>query len=1013
MSRRASVNTHIYRYSFLLASIWFLNGNQIFAADILAGNSQNPDQTFLFSVDKHILDESTGRVYVAAAPQAGNVGNVNDFAVSVFGLNKPAFEPLTPEKIDFNGYPQLKNPLFDAGIEHVGLVTGQVIQNQNHPIAVPSNYPYALYFYESLVPPKLVGILMLDAHGALTRGIVGLSRHTRDFIFAAVKPHNGVFGDVGSGIAIAVLGTTTIQKEQGSLDNKKDATDDKIPDQKEEVIKKSDDAKTDDEKKKDDATQKKIVEEKTILNMLLIDSGTGLEHPGARAFSFDITTEQLKIGNNLTSMAEIVDIHWDGSLGRVYMALQITTGSQSTDGGRALVVGRIQRIPFETTLGEVREKRLLILEKIAPDEAFNTTANNMIGVVGAHAHVSLHKVRTMATSTGLHYVVVVGGIGDSSTTKRSVYAMSLVSNSLHLHYNGMLASKHATPIDVFQAGKAGVPDTFVRRDIRQPVTSSDDMFVATDPSVLVGAGELRAGDITDIFIQGDAIFVTVGSPADPNQEPGIFYSQAIFDETSKVKAWTAWRPVAGTIDQVFGGVFNMVNGNFLFMTNDESNAVNIVKQTTWNNTAQDGLTDLKTVAVEEFPLSEGGIQGFIDLPAHVPGLNDISLMIMTGRNKIVLIESGFVIGNVLHPLYGSFASNKICFDKGTIQTTLPLGNNKPKIVSIKGGVLDNIGSLVTAEIACDSSNNNGWLFVGGINGLAVLSDANGNGWNPIIGLGADFIGLDAGMSFKVIPGYSFVRKIIRDDKFLYVLTDTRLDRIDLAQDGIGLGHISAVTLATHAQIAGSSGFFSDCIVSEKFALLATSRGLLRVGNDRDIRTASTQEEVGWTLVTMPEGVKGIRQLLAVSKSGLSQDVARNSGGQLYALQVDRGTNRSDITRFSVNPVENDVINDATIKPFADMYVKDVISYRMNFGMLKTVFSTDGALYLSGHGIDLFMNPMVTFPRDFILKPFIGVNLHQIPVPVSYEGGSHITGITRSFSLGSWLISGDFGLRINE
>jgi len=84
---------------------------------------------------------------------------------------------------------------------------------------------------------------------------------------------------------------------------------------------------------------------------------------------------------------------------------------------------------------------------------------------------------------------------------------------------------------------------------------------------------------------------------------------------------------------------------------------------------------------------------------------------------------------------------------------------------------------------------------------------------------------------------------------------------------------------------------------------------------------------------------------------------------------------------------------------------------MNFGALRTVFTTDGALYLSGHGIDLQVNPAVSFPRESILLRFIGVR--QVFVPLALGGGSHITTMARSFASGSWLISGDFGLRINE
>ena len=1014
MSRRASVDMSMQKYiHFLSVATLFFGCHKVFGADVIPGNSEMPDTSFSFAVQGHVFDEKAGRFYTAAAPQAGGVNQVKDFAVSaavLFEPNKYKFEPLAPETIIINGSKnRLPNPLFDEGIEHVGLISGDVIQNHKHPIVVTSAQPSVLYFFESLTPLKLVSVLLPDANGLINGGIVGLSQSAPDYAFAAVKPNgDNPFGAAGTGIALVVLGTTTIKVP---VENKsavvKDA--EKNADKDAQTIKEQT-TKQESAAAQNIAKETVKTEEKTVMNIGAVDAPGDDQSLYIRALPFDITTDQLKIGNDLANMGEIVDLHWDSTIGRLYIALQITTGSQPTDGGRALVVGRVHNSSSENSEKKEILKRTLILEKIAPDEAFDTIHDNMVGALGADTQVSLHKVRTMITSTGLRYVVVVGGNGDPNTTKRSVHALPIVSNSSRPANNGTLASKYAIPVDEFRTGKMGVPDRFVQRNIKQPALTQDDMFVSTDAPALVGAGNIDVGDITDIFVRGDAVFVTVDTPADPNEEPGIFYSQAIFDQFSRVKAWTAWRRVAGTTNQVFGGAFDPNDGNFVFMTTGTDDTVNTVKRTTWNNAAQDGLFDLTKVVAQDLPISQGGIQGFVDLPAQVPGLHDISLMMMTGRNKIVLVESGQVINNVLHPLQGPFADRRIDFTNGTITTTLPLDVNSPKVVTIAGGVLDKVGALTTAAIASDLGDN-GWLFVGGTQGLAILSHDNGDGWNPAQGLGPDFAGFDAGMSFKLIPGYSFVRKLVCDGDFLYVLTDTKLDRIDLIQDNIGLGQAASETVATHTTLVGPSGSFFDLIVSGKFAVIATSRGLLRVGNGKDISTATTGDEVGWTPVPMLEGVKGVRQLLAISKTGMPQDVARYDGGQIYALNVDRGRNRSDVTRFTVNTVENNPIDDNTMVPFSDLYVKGVQSFRMNFGALRTVFTTDGALYLSGHGIDLQVNPIVSFPWESILAPFIGVR--QLLAPLALGGSSHITNMARSFASGSWLVSGDFGLRINE
>src|SRR5690606_14554103 len=115
--------------------------------------------------------------------------------------------------------------------------------------------------------------------------------------------------------------------------------------------------------------------------------------------------------------------------------------------------------------------------------------------------------------------------------------------------------------------------------------------------------------------------------------------------------------------------------------------------------------------------------------------------------------------------------------------------------------------IIAAELASDGTN--GWLFVGGSHGVAVLSAADGNGWDITTGLGPDFAGLSAGMSFKQFGSYSFVRKIMHDGDFLYILTDQVLDRIDLTQGNPGLGQFTPVTVALAGELLNTRDVLTD------------------------------------------------------------------------------------------------------------------------------------------------------------------------------------------------------------
>jgi len=285
-------------------------------------------------------------------------------------------------------------------------------------------------------------------------------------------------------------------------------------------------------------------------------------------------------------------------------------------------------------------------------------------------------------------------------------------------------------------------------------------------------------------------------------------------------------------------------------------------------------------------------------------------------------------------------------------------------------------------------------------------------------LGPGLVGLTDGMSFKTIGNYSFVRKIINDGNFLYVLTDTQLDRIDLTEGNVGLDQIDPITVASRAGLLSlNQSALTDCIISGPFALLGTSIGLFRVGDNKKITDAINESSVEWTPVPLPEGVCTVTQLIPISKTGRAQDITKEQGGQVYVLDAYQGKNKSRIHRFSVqNIINNDPVQADTLTLFDDLYIKDVPSFLLNFGIFKQSFTTDGALYFATEDQDLnepvlaTLTPVKTPPRTGI--PFVGVN-NSTTVPITLMNGSYISALLRSVASGSFLITGDFNIQVNE
>lgn len=931
-----------------LFSILFSFQSLLDASQIITGNSSIPTETFTFPVQASISSAQGEYLYVGASPSTAGTEQSKEYAISRVASGAVQFKELAPKMVTVNNKENEPNPLYDAGIERLGLLISHgegFASSADRPIAIITNKPSNVYLLEN---PDRGSVLFVenikDALKATTPRIFALAatHFNPSGIFVAVANQAGTFYGSGSGVALLSLN----QKEVG--ENKK-----------KELWLSQGDAQAIKE------NQKRF----------------------KRAAPINPTSDFLKIGAAVAAIENVVDMHWDQTLHRLYIALQLQAGAGASDGAKAIIVGQVN------TFGGIEFK------SIAPDAVF-TANNGLVATVGANERVSIHKVRTMHTSTGLSYLIILGGNGDPASTKRTLYALPLVNTMNEKNaigdpaIQGTLADKNAPVKEIFTQGKISF---LMRREIEVPATTPADIFTdsldsSNDPA-RIGTGALQEGDVEDFQVAGDAIFVRVAN-ADPNQNPGVFYSQALFDTDDKIKTWTPWQRAAATTNPVYGFSYENKLAQTTMMFGADAAHVNTVRRTIWGQGAEQTSFPLNKVIAEQFPKEIGGIQGFFDFNQHSKTLNGISMMIATGLNKIALIESGQITGGTFSPLVGDAFLQTQEFKDGTLDI-----NAHANVLFIEGGALNSIGSIVAAEIA-HGSGHQGFLFVGGHGGLAVLSNPDGTGWDTLVGLGPQFAGLIAGMSFKKVGNYSFVNKIIYDNGFLYILTDKKLDRIDLTDSGF-----PAVTIARVEDVVGvaQNGAFLDVIVSDKLGLLATSGGLFRVSNGNTIQNP-LPESISWVFVPVPEGYGPILQLVGFSMTGFSQDVARVGGGNVYALSAYLGKYQAQLNRFAIKSVENNEIDETTVLPIRDLRIKDTLAGYVNFAGPRNLFASDGSIVFGASNRDLQKNPFVK--AGFLKKSFV-----TVPIDISY--GSLCAGVLRNTALGNWIVAGDMGLRFNE
>ncbi len=239
-----------------------------------------------------------------------------------------------------------------------------------------------------------------------------------------------------------------------------------------------------------------------------------------RAKKLDVETDQIKINNDVLILDPTADLLWDHQLQRLYCGLQLTTNANLGDGVKAVVVGSVD------------SKGILTLYNIAPDVAFAPGVNNIVGTINpfpaAAVPVSIKHVRIMHCTTGPSYLIVNGGNKTSSASNNTIYALPLVDTNPSDPFHGTLADKD---------------QDLVNYKFVYPADDNPELPSSSDPAARVGTGNLpiqESTPISDMVVIGDTVYVSVNTTPDENNDSGIFYSQALFDENGKIVRWTAW-----------------------------------------------------------------------------------------------------------------------------------------------------------------------------------------------------------------------------------------------------------------------------------------------------------------------------------------------------------------------------------------------------------------------------------------------------------------------------------------
>ena len=893
-----------------------------------------------------------------------------DFSLSLLRYQASQFTPLAPEKITLNEKENIENPFRGKAIAPISFVSrsGGLGSGGFAPIFVTQGSDESdkktIYLIEQILTGNKVSVIsnttpILDAASAESAGIVSLSTGLRGTFFAALLGNNqSLFGQGASSIALFVVVDAVTEQEE-KKDNAQDSQKDNAQDSQKEI--------------------KKVIKGAAIKQI--------------SAALLDVKSDVLKIfnGSDIASIENNIAFHWDKRINRLFIGVQAAGGAAAADGVRSVVVARVAYGTGDKA-GVVSG---IEFAGIAPNNIFSDQ-NKIVGGTGVSTMASVYHLSTLHTSNtqsnisqlGLSYLIVNGDVGSSAQAKqRMVYALPLVCSGQE-EVIGTIAKKNSTIIN-----RASTGDYPVRYShcFDEPAVAPEDLYRSDQPEdqsiISVGNGP-AVGIVQDMHVAGDTVFISVAESLESDQAPGVFYSRAILDSNNAVIGWTDWRHVGNVFESAYGFI-NSFAGNVEYLTED-SGSKNNFKRTQWGNGAEDQTRDFFQ-ALQSFDKASG-IEGFINYPSTIPGISGtagvVSLMITTGRNKVILGQSGSNSQTVFLPTSGVIS--EASYQNGTISSALPVGTN---VITIEGGALEAIGDIITAGINVSAS---GRIFVGGVNGLAVLVDASGNGWDISTGIGNNFQAMPIS-TFNLIGDYSLIKKIISVGDYLYILTDQQLDRIKISTSNFAEGFLNKVTLANQESNIGV--FFNDIIVSGKMALISTTQGLYRVGNGKDITIDSSDSNLNWTPVFLPFSFTTMTEMKVVSYNNRPEFYSDGRSGNVYVISGNPGNNQARVARYVVADTAVVAVDDNTIKLLDDVYQNDVRQYFLNAGKLIQQFYSDGALILIGS------NKMYSTPAQ--VNTISGNNI------VAALNASSIINITENTASGSQLVITDNSILTNE
>ena len=588
---------------------------------------------------------------------------------------------------------------------------------------------------------------------------------------------------------------------------------------------------------------------------------------GIKAAELDSNSLQLKIGGSSTisfdsdNMPQLV---WDDQLDRLYVGvtLSVTGTDEATDGGRSIVVGTVGNCPQKGTL------------EFAPSidgSVFNMgETDGIIGVIpGGFAETNqnalvVNNLGVMHCSTGPSYLIVDGGVDLSTTTtagSNTIYALPLVDK--------------CNPCDTMQ-GLLASKDSFdtTTHTFTLPVLTNAELTLSTDLAAQVGNGPIPIQpnqNISYMQVLGDTVYISLQIPQDDENETGVLYSQAQFDNEGKIQSWTPWTkrvwPICGFPNSPSNGqvsFFNVdaVTGKVLAVDGTPQQTVRITR---WSYDDDCTLCEKNCSLAAAINRSLcSGCYSVLDLDQSTQGIDtDIAyryaLFGGTGKVDFALISKSraaatpFDVNPETDIPYPQRVTVDYCCPDFFMETEL-----------------DGCVNVLEYARRTTAQGNTNYFFAGTDDGLFVFANPDGTGFNV-----TDF-GLMcqkpfcSGVWYKITTISGSITDIKTTGNTLYVMTfatscdepfHSEIKRIDFTDnittmfDTTNIYTIAATGSTTPSTPLTQTILFTQMEIiqtseddTQEQLVVTTNNGIFQSNKTGGVQNATTPVEANWTLL---------------------------------------------------------------------------------------------------------------------------------------------------------------------